>query len=106
MPSQKPIRELKPSTWSSTTYSEEYYSVKDPWKIISNDKFYLPLTQNFDSKRPKIKTWEKVLAVPLHPEVPKTKLQPKIVSIELSVMSCSTPSEKSDISTESIQGMF
>lgn len=51
----------------------------------------------------KTKTKEKVGAVPLHPEVPKTKLQPKIVSIELSVMSCSTPSEHS---IDSVQGMF
>ena len=39
----------------------------------------------------------------MHPEVPKTKLQPKIVSIELSIMSCSTPTDKS---TESVQGLF
>jgi len=44
----------------------------------------------------KVKTKEKVSSVPFHPEKPRPKLEPKIVSIELSVMSCSTPSEREE----------
>lgn len=44
MPIKKVIKEaLRPTTWPSTTYSEDYYTVKDPKQVIQNDKFYLPL---------------------------------------------------------------
>jgi len=43
-----------------------------------------------------------VSSAPFQPEKLRRKLEPKIVSIELSVMSCSTP-EKDE---ESLNGLF